>query len=150
MRDGLTPKTASLPKKFIAFEEQMSDEGAKARRADHEVNMRGPERMTPHCLEQLTRGTIIRNRIADRHDGSEPIGPCPVGAKARPQVPLRLIPVLDVVQLIGSRLPNLDQRPCNWLALGVGEPRPVITSGSLASSRSRMLSSAASSRWGPA
>ena len=65
----LNPKNRIALQKFIAFEEQMSDEGAKARRADHEVNMRGPERMSLHCLEQLTGGTIIRNRIAARWFG---------------------------------------------------------------------------------
>ena len=72
----LNPKNRIALQKFIAFEEQMSDEGAIARRADHEMNVRGSEGMSSHCREQLTRGTVIRNWIADRHDGSESIGAC--------------------------------------------------------------------------
>src|SRR5258708_39571684 len=124
---------------LIACEEQVGDEGTKVRRADHEMNVRGTERMPSHSRQQSARGTVVRNWIADRHDGPESIGTCPVGAKARPQMTLWLIPVLDIIELIGSRLPNLDQRPAMGLPSG-SVMRPLITSGSLASSRSRMLS----------
>ena len=77
--------------------------------------------MSSHCREQLTRGTVIWNWIAGRHDGSESIGTCHIGTKARPQVTLWLISVLDVIQLIGSSLPNLYQRVRDRLPLGVGD-----------------------------
>src|SRR5882724_8986400 len=99
----------------------MSNEGAIARRADHEMNVRGPERMPSHGREQLTCGTVIWNWITDRHDGSESIGTCRTGTKARPQVTRWLIPVLDVVQLIGSSLPNLYQCVRNGLPFGVSD-----------------------------
>src|SRR5438132_7826176 len=83
------------------------------------MNMRGPEGMASHGRQQLTRRTVIRNWIADWQDGSESIGPRGVGPKAGPQMSLRLIFVLDVIQLVGSRLPNLNQRPSNWLACGI-------------------------------
>jgi hypothetical protein len=67
----------------------------------------GPEGMSSHCREQLTRGTVIWNWITDRHDRSESIGPCNIRSEARPQVTLWLIPVLDVIQLIRRGLPNL-------------------------------------------
>src|SRR5258705_11935296 len=59
---------------FITFDEQMSDEGAIARRADHEMNVRRPERMSSHRRQQLTGGTVIWDWITGRHDGSEPTG----------------------------------------------------------------------------
>ena len=95
---------------FITFDEQMSDDGAIARRADHEMNVRRPERMSSHRRQQLTGGTVIWDWITDRHDGSEPIGAYRICEKARSQMTLRLIAVLDVVQLVGSRLPDLYQR----------------------------------------
>ena len=51
----LNPKNRIALQKLIAFEKQMSDEGAIARRADHEMNVCGPEWMSSHCREQLTR-----------------------------------------------------------------------------------------------
>jgi hypothetical protein len=117
----LDSKNRIALQKFIAFEEQMSNEGAIARRADHEMNVRGSERMTSHCREQLTCGTVIWNRITDRYDGSESKGTCHIGTKARPQVTLWLIRVLDVIQLIGSSLPNLYQCVRNGLPLGVSD-----------------------------
>src|SRR6476646_2185464 len=118
---GLDPKNRIALQKFVAVEEQMSDEGAITRRADHEMNVCGSEWMSSHCREQLARGTVIRNWITDRHDGSESIGTCRIGAKARPQVTLWLIPVLDVIQLIGSSLPNLYQCVRDRLPLGIGD-----------------------------
>src|SRR5258705_13214794 len=86
------------------------------------MNVRGPERMSSHCREQLTCGTVIWNWITDRHDGSESIGTCHMGTKARPQVTLWLIRVLDIIQLIGSSLPDLYQYVRNGLPLGVRDP----------------------------
>src|SRR6266436_788873 len=81
----LDPKNRIALQKFIALEEQMGDEGAIARRADHEMNMRGSEGMASHCRQQLTRRTVIRNWIADRQDGLESVGSCGIGPKASPQ-----------------------------------------------------------------
>src|SRR5712671_6706547 len=44
----LDPKNRIALQKFIALEEQMGDEGAIARRADHEMNVGGTEWMPPH------------------------------------------------------------------------------------------------------
>src|SRR6266404_7956040 len=99
----------------------MSDEGAIARRADHEMNVRGSKGMSSHCREQLTRGTVIWYWITDRHDRSESIATCHIGPEARPQVTLWLICVLNVIQLIWSSLPNLYQCVRNGLPLGVSD-----------------------------
>ena len=99
----------------------MSDEGAIARRADHEMNVRGSIGMPSHCREQLTRGTVVWNWITDRHDRLESIGTCDIGPEARPQVTLWLIRILNVIQLIGSGLPNLYQCVRNGLPLGVSD-----------------------------
>jgi len=117
----LNPKDRIALQKFVTCEEQMSDEGAVARRADHEMDVRGPGGMSSHCREQLTRGTIIWNWITDGHDRSESIGTCRIGSEARPQVTLWLVPVLNVLQLIGSSLPNLYQCLRNGLPLGVSD-----------------------------
>src|SRR5712664_610047 len=80
----LHPEYRIAPQIFIPIQEEMRDKGAVSRRADHEVNMCRPERMAPHRREQLAGGTIIRNRIAHRHDGSESVGASGVAAKAGP------------------------------------------------------------------
>src|SRR5260370_33599257 len=103
------------------MEGQRGGEGGITRGAGHGMNVGGSEWMSSHCREQLTRGTVIRNWITDRHDGSESIGACFIGTKARPQVTLWLIPVLDVIQLIGSSLPNLYQRARDRLPLRGGD-----------------------------
>src|SRR5260370_34866570 len=81
----------------------------------------GSEWMSPPPGGKWTRGTVTRNWIPDRHDGLESIGTCHIGTKARPQVTLWLISVLDVIELIGSSLPNLYQRVPDRLPLGVGD-----------------------------
>src|SRR5882672_7814430 len=106
---------------LIAFEEQMSDEGAKAGRTDHEMDVRGAKGMPSHSRQQLARGTVIRDRIADGQDGLESVETCRIGSKARPQVPLGLVLVLDVIQLIGRGLPDFDQRIRNRLPLGISD-----------------------------
>src|SRR6266404_4762636 len=58
---------------LIAFEEQMSDEAAIARRTDHEMDMRGTKGMPSHSRQQLTRRTVVGNRITDGQDGLESV-----------------------------------------------------------------------------
>src|SRR6266404_1772036 len=97
----------------------MGDEGTITGRTDHEMNVCRPERMSPHRRQQLAGGTVIGNWIADRHDSPESIATCRIGAETGPQVTLRLIAVLDVIQLIGSRLPNLYQSAGDRLPLRI-------------------------------
>ena len=94
----------------VPVKEEMRDKGAISWRADHEVNMCRPERVAPHCREQLSGRTIVRNRIAHWHDGSESEGASGVAAKAAPQMTAWLILVLNIVELIGRGLPDLDKR----------------------------------------
>jgi hypothetical protein len=113
------PEYRITPQIFIPIQEEMRDKGAISRRADHEVNMCRPERMAPHRREQLAGGTVIGNGIAHRHDGSEAIGTGRVSTKAGSQVTAGLIFVLNVVELIGRGLPNLDKRVRDRPSLGV-------------------------------
>jgi hypothetical protein len=78
-----------------------------------------PERMAAHRREQLAGGTVIGNGIAHRHDGWEAIGTGRVSTKAGSQVTAGLIFVLNVVELIGRGLPNLDKRVRDRPSLGV-------------------------------
>jgi hypothetical protein len=97
----------------VPIQEEMRDKGAISRRADHEVDMCRPKRMAPHRREQLPGGTIIGNRVAYRHDGSESKATGVVGAKTGPQMPLRLILILNIVELIGRGLPDFHQGVCD-------------------------------------
>src|SRR5258708_5922246 len=115
----LDPEYRITPQIFVPVQEEMRDKGAISRCTDHEVNMCRPERMAPHRREQLAGGTVIGNGITHRHDGSESEAARTVGAKATPQMPVRLIFILNIVQLIGRGLPDFDKRVCDRPSLGV-------------------------------
>jgi hypothetical protein len=106
----LDPENCIARQILVPIQEEMRDKGAISGRADHEVNMCRPERMAAHRREQLAGGTVIGNGIAHRHDGSEAIGTGRVSTKAGSQVTAGLIFVLNVVELIGRGLPDLDKR----------------------------------------
>src|SRR5882672_5533714 len=116
---SLNPEYRITSQIFVPVKEEMRNKGAISRRTNHEVNMCRPERVAPHCREQLAGRTIIRNRIAYGHDGSESEGAGGVAAKAAPQMTVRLIFVLNIVELIGRGLPDLQKRICDRPALGV-------------------------------
>src|SRR6476661_5314333 len=76
---------------LIAFEEQVRNERTIAGRTDHEMDVRGAKRMPSQGRQQLTGGTVVGNRIADRQDGLESVEPCRIGTKTRPQVSFGLV-----------------------------------------------------------
>src|SRR5260370_39930424 len=64
----LDPEYRIASQILVPVKEEMRDKGAIPRRTDHEVNMGRPERVAPHCREQLAGRTIGRNRIAYGHE----------------------------------------------------------------------------------
>ena len=92
----------------------MRHQRAIAGRADHEVHVGRSKRVTSELFQQLTRGTVARNRIAHGHDRLELVLAMGVGAERRSQMAARLLGVLHVIELVGCRLPNLDFRAHYW------------------------------------
>ena len=68
--------------------------------------------MTSQAVQELPGRTIGRNRIADRHDGAESESSGSVCPKAASQMTIRLIFILNIVELIGRGLPDFHEGIC--------------------------------------
>jgi hypothetical protein len=73
----------------------MHDKRPISRRADHEVDLCGPERMALHRREQLAGGDRHWEWVAHRQWFG--IWKAPASSVRIPQMPLRLIFVLNIV-----------------------------------------------------
>src|SRR5258708_25848367 len=94
----------------IARQDERRHERAIAGGADHEVHMGRSKRMTPELPEKLACRTVARNRIAHRPDGPERVLAIGAGTERRAEVAMRLAGILDVIELVRCRLPDLHFR----------------------------------------
>src|SRR5450432_1475794 len=87
--------------------------------ADHEVHVCRAEGMPAKALQKLTRRSVVGDRVADREDGPELVLATLVSLERRPEMAAWLVFVLNVVQLVCRRLPDLDRGTGYGLAVCV-------------------------------
>ena len=94
----------------VPFREQLGDDAAKAGSGDDEMRVRRAERMPVLHPEELPHRPVGRDGIADRFQGVELVPPVAARLELPAQVHARLRGVLDVVEAVLRRLPDVEER----------------------------------------
>src|SRR5437762_8667902 len=80
--------------------------------------MSRPERMPALRPQESAHGAVSRDGIAHRFEGVEVVAAVAPGLELAAQVHGRLRGVLDVVETVRSRLPDVERRSGDGLAIG--------------------------------
>src|SRR3954468_17788047 len=81
--------------------------------------MRGAVAVPPESGEQLLRHPVRRTAIARGQDAAEAVAPVGIGLDAPAQVVGALRRIEEGVAALGIGMPDIDDGPRHWLALGV-------------------------------
>ncbi|MCY1296480.1 hypothetical protein D9M70_458670 [compost metagenome] len=101
----------------------MGDDRVVSFGADDEMDMRRAIRVSAERTQKLPNRAVIRDRIEPGLRGSVPVFAGLICREDAAKVPVRLNALLlDVIETVVVGLPNVDQRPGNWLPIRVEDP----------------------------
>src|SRR6266481_3597224 len=101
----------------------MCDETVVALSLDHTVQMRRTIRVLVEGVQHVAHWAIRWHWVTARFNGAQPKTSLSVSLEHGPQLHLLPFGVLDIIEAVRSRLPDVHCRSNNWFTLARPNPR---------------------------